>query len=483
VVNGFESAVAAAWAKLDIKQMLLDTVVNLFWPPATIRAIGHEFSELWNTDWANAAGSLFACRSPLDDFWGWVADVWSNVLILLDFPLALWRRLNNVLMLLMGYITLLLVLAGAIVGGVLAAPAGVLPGVLAGAAAGLELAATLGEGLLVSYFWAEGISVVKALVDLFTARQTQEEKQRDYVQMTASLLGMAVAAVIVAVLALLSGLVGAIASAVRGGKAPPAPTPGGDAGAVAKSDPVKVEPPKTEPPKTEPPKTEPATQADKVSEVPGKPNTYKIADSSAIEATKPSRLQGPLNKAFWHWELTVRLPNGEVAVFCEINIRFRGSPDLNLFPKEAIVKGTGRVVNLEAAGFKWTTEALRAMLESYEAKFGAPPENLGGWLAKSNLRNFQTEFARIRAAKPNASLQEIAQEAVRSISFGKQRLPLGYEHFYVTMLKFQKALIDGVEQNVPSRVRVEASKAPVELPVARPPVPPASGYGEGDEGD
>ena len=101
---------------LDVRTMLWDTVVNLFWPPATIRAIGHEFSELWNTDWKNAVDSLFAPRSIVEDFSGFWHDVWTNFLTLLEFPLALWRRLNNVLMLLMGYVTILLILAGAILG-------------------------------------------------------------------------------------------------------------------------------------------------------------------------------------------------------------------------------------------------------------------------------------------------------------------------------------------------------------------------------
>ncbi len=473
VIAGFGGAITDAWAKLDIGAMLMETITNMFWPPATIRAIGREFSELWNTDWTNTANELFACRSPLDDFWGWLDDVWANFLILLDFPLALWRRLNNVVMLLMGYVTIILIIIGAVVGGILAAPAGVVPGVIAGAVAGLELAATLGEGVLLSYLYAEGITVVKILLELLTARQTAEQKARDYLQLAASLLGVGVALVMVAIIALLSALVGLVVRAVKGRGVKAA-----DPGVPTKNTPA--DPGSTLPPDTKPPTqpTEPSGTAkavrpeERVTEVVGKPNTYRVTDTAALEYSKPSFLKGLKNKATSHWELLVKLPNGEVAVFCEVNVRFRGSPDLNLFPKEAIVKGTGRVVSLEAEGFKWTSESLRLAIESYKANYGAKPANLGGWLAKSNLRNFQNEFARIRAAKPSASVQEIAQEAIASISFGKQRIPLGYEHFHVTMLKTGKVtLADGTTQVVPTLVRVEAGTQPVALPVV-PPVPP-----------
>lgn len=489
ISDGFTRAISAAWAGLDIGQMLLDTIVNMFWPPATIRAIGHEFSELWNTDWTNAANSLFAPRAPWDDFWGFLHDIWSNILVLLDFPLALWRRLNSVVMLFMGYVTILLVIIGAIVGGVLAGP----PGIVAGAGVGLEIAASIGVVLLTSYLYAESISFIKSFVDLTSARQTDEEKERDYVQMAGSLIGMAVAILIVVILWFISSLVGALVRLIKG--KPPAPPAVNPAESVKAAEPVKpgepvkpVEPVKpAEPAKPaeeikpgEPP--EAAKPAEKVSEVAGKPNTVRVGDASALEATKPSRIQGPLNKAFWHWELFVTLPNGEIAVFCEINIRFRGSPDLNLHPKTAIVKGTGRTVNLEAQGFKWTTESLKLMIESYRAKFGHAPKNLGGWLAKSNLRNFQNEFARIRAAKPGLSTQQVAQEAVKAISFGTQRIPLGYEHFYVSILKVGKVLLDdGSTQTVPTLVRVEAGKVPINPSTIPPFAVPEIGEGEGEE--
>src|SRR5262249_32812619 len=170
--QGIIEAIKNAWASLDLGKMLWESFVNMFWPPATISAIGHEFSELWSKDWANAAANFFTPRSILDDPAGFFHDVWSNVLVLLDFPLALWRRLNNVLMLLLGYLTIVLVIVGAVGGGIAGAAAGgvgAIPGAIAGAWAGLELAGGGGLGLLGSFFSAGKIFVIKRIVPLLPA--------------------------------------------------------------------------------------------------------------------------------------------------------------------------------------------------------------------------------------------------------------------------------------------------------------------------
>ena len=220
--RGIIEAIKKAWAGLDLGKMLWELFVNNVRPPATIRAIGHEFSELWNKDWATTAANFFMPRNILDDPAGFFHDVWSNVLILLDFPLALWRRLNNVFMLLLGYLTIVLVIVFAVGGGFAGAAAGgvgAIPGALAGAWAGLELAGAIGLALLASYFAAESISVIKLIVELRTARQTEENKNCDYEQIAASLIGMAAAAVLVAILWLLSEFVAAIVRTVKAGRA------------------------------------------------------------------------------------------------------------------------------------------------------------------------------------------------------------------------------------------------------------------------
>src|SRR5690606_39216693 len=138
------------------------------------KAIFRQFSQLWNDDWATTVDSLYTPRNFFDDPLGCLHDVWSNFLILLDFPLALWRTLNNVVGLLMGYISIIIILVEAIGGAIAGAAAGgvgAIPGFLAGAAAGLGTVSALGEALMASYLAAESSTVVVILVRLFTARQ------------------------------------------------------------------------------------------------------------------------------------------------------------------------------------------------------------------------------------------------------------------------------------------------------------------------
>ncbi|MBS1596996.1 MAG: DUF4157 domain-containing protein [Bacteroidetes bacterium] len=266
VNNALEDLIGQQLSALDIRSMLWDTVVNMFWPPATIKAIGNEFYEMWNTDWAEAVDNLHSPRSILDDFGGFFADLWDNFLILLDFPLALWRRLNNVLMLLMGYVTILLILIGTIGGAIFG---GGVPGALAGAAAGAELSWAIGEALFWSFIFAESASVLKAFLELFTSRQTERQKQRDYMQIVASTIGMGIAAVIALIFMLLGALVKMVVGKIKGANVlPPKPEPKRlGSGEAPKQDPPKTNPPKeeqkTEPPKTDPPKEETKTEPPK----------------------------------------------------------------------------------------------------------------------------------------------------------------------------------------------------------------------------
>ncbi|MFZ3383025.1 MAG: DUF4157 domain-containing protein [Candidatus Methanoperedens sp.] len=259
VNDALELKFADKWGELKaigIRKMVWDTIVNMFWPPATIRAIGHEFYELWNTDWANAVNSLFLPRNIFDDFGGFFHDLWSNFLILLDFPLALWRRLNNILMLLMGYVTIILVLVGFVGGGIAGGGAFSVPAAFAGAWAGLQLAAALGYGLFISFILAESSSALKAFLDLYTARQTMREKDLDYLQITASSIGMGIAIVIAIIFFLLSRFASAVVAAIKGLKTPRALPPG-----------TTDTPPETQPPGKKPPGTK---AGDEPRIVPGK---------------------------------------------------------------------------------------------------------------------------------------------------------------------------------------------------------------------
>ncbi len=182
------------WAQVHVGEMLWKTVKTLLWPWPTVK---DEFVGLW-TDWKTAAGSLFSFRDGAG-IWGWLHDLWSNFLHLLDFPLVLWRRLNNIALALWGVITLALMALGAFGGatggailgaiggflfglGIGAAPgagAGAGTGGLAGAGAGFAVALAVGEAFIISLIAAETLSLVKSVIDLVSSRQTREEQVHD----------------------------------------------------------------------------------------------------------------------------------------------------------------------------------------------------------------------------------------------------------------------------------------------------------------
>src|SRR5262249_35824459 len=108
--DGFVRHISAKWATLDLWKMVKDMLWSLIWPWPDI---GRELSGLWG-DVKTAVRGLFTVRNVLNDPLGALHDLWTNLLHLLDIPLAIWRRLNNILMLLMGWITIALVVIGAV---------------------------------------------------------------------------------------------------------------------------------------------------------------------------------------------------------------------------------------------------------------------------------------------------------------------------------------------------------------------------------
>jgi len=137
----------------------------------------------------------------------------------------------------------LLLLVGAVGGAILAGP----PGALAGMGLALEAIEGLGEFLLASFLLAESITIIKVLIELFTARQTKTQKKQDYVQATASLFGIAIALLFMLVFFIIGSIVSAIVAEIKGiFKAPPPEVPA--------LKPAPVEPPKQLGPGPEPPK-------------------------------------------------------------------------------------------------------------------------------------------------------------------------------------------------------------------------------------
>jgi phage-related protein len=211
--EGFVAAVKYKWSKVHVWQMVKDMLRSLIWPWP---AIGDQLSELWNTDLKGAVHSLFLPRNPFADFWGFLHDLWTDLLHILDIPLAVLNRLNNILMLLMGWITLALMIigfiggsfAGTVLGAILGALAGLGIGAGPGAAAGLGVgtaagvgvgfgtALLIGEALFIAFLALQAAIVTNAFAKLWTGLQKPEEKDQDYDRLANSLIGLGVALVL-----------------------------------------------------------------------------------------------------------------------------------------------------------------------------------------------------------------------------------------------------------------------------------------------
>jgi len=237
VSSGMERHIREKWAQVDVWQMIKDMFWTLLWPWPTV---GHEIAAFFTEDIPRIADQFFTPRSPLQEPLGSLHDIWTNILYIGDFTLALWRRINNIAMALMGWITLVLVilgavggtLAGGVIGGILSAaaslgvatPAGAAAGAgaggVTGAGAGLAAALALGEIFLFSFVGALGASILKALLDLFTGNQTDDEKEEDYAQIADSVIGIGVTVILVFVGWLASKLAMAIINFIKRIKAP-----------------------------------------------------------------------------------------------------------------------------------------------------------------------------------------------------------------------------------------------------------------------
>lgn len=229
VIEGIMYYLGEAWKGLTfskILEMLWTTVTDLIWP---WNSIGQQFVTLWDDEWATAYDSLYTPRNLLEDPIGCLRDIWSNYMILFDFPIALIRTLNNVIGLLMGWITILLMLVGAVIGGLggatffgVAIPAGI----GAGALAGLAVMEPLGLILAGSIIGLETQSAILTMGRLFTAYQVCEKRQVDIMTSVASVITAAVTAIVAIVMVILAKLIALLAEFLKGApKRIPTPAP------------------------------------------------------------------------------------------------------------------------------------------------------------------------------------------------------------------------------------------------------------------
>lgn len=199
----------------------------------TIKRILHDSFFFWESvprEWNEMMADLDRVVARMND--GGLG-FWRH---LLDIPLIIWRRANNILTHLFPLFALLMTAIGAFAGavggtvggailgffagGVGAAPgaaAGGGLGIAGGAGAGLGFALGVGEGLLASYIAAEVLTLLKAWSDLSFVEQTEAEQIEDVDQMAGSAIGLGIAIVLIAISALAARLAEGLMAALKPG--------------------------------------------------------------------------------------------------------------------------------------------------------------------------------------------------------------------------------------------------------------------------
>lgn len=215
---GLAYYIKQAYDNFDFLEMIKDSFYNTYWPPALFNSILGEFDTLINDEWTETYNAMYTPRSFFEHPIGCLQDIWTNYLLILDFPNALHRRLNNIIGLLMGWIGILVIIgftfSGA-TGGAVAGGAPALPGALIGFTTGLAVMSAAGALLSASVVIAEGEAVKLNLQRLFSALQTCEKRQIDIMSAVMSFIIMAVNVVLGILMIILSYLLAKLADVMR----------------------------------------------------------------------------------------------------------------------------------------------------------------------------------------------------------------------------------------------------------------------------
>lgn len=183
-------------------------------------------------------------------------------------------------------------------------------------------------------------------------------------------------------------------------------------------------------------------------------------DSPArIEATPPQQVGNEVK-----WKL---FDSQSGAEFSDVDVdvsdpKNPGAPDQYLQPKNARLPN-GEKAKLEAK-FPFTDESLKKNQSVWEKYFNKELTHYSGSIGDENLGNFQAAYDDIRAKNPGMSPQEIGDQAIREVSFGKGRTRVGFGDLSVNMEGFQDVTIEmgpnkgRVVKNVPTTVSVWAGK-------------------------
>lgn len=114
---------------------------------------------------------------------------------------------------------------------------------------------------------------------------------------------------------------------------------------------------------------------------------------------------------------------------------------------------------LKGKNFGLTNEVLQRSIDLYAEDHGAPPEYLNGNIIKKNLSNFQREYVLIRDNDSALSTENVADTAIKKISFGREREKVGYSDMSVNIRKYGSVEIDGKAYNdVPTSVSIVAKR-------------------------
>jgi YD repeat-containing protein len=118
-----------------------------------------------------------------------------------------------------------------------------------------------------------------------------------------------------------------------------------------------------------------------------------------------------------------------------------------------VVTSTGESIKLKLEGGSLTQAALEDTISAYKASYGNAPPALSGSLADKNLLNFKNEFSQLRSKNFVLTDQVIGDLAVRNISFGANRIKIGYGGLTTQMGNFNSL-------GVPTNVSVRATPYP-----------------------
>lgn len=224
------TATVNKWKALSAKQVVLDMLKTMLWPWP---AVGHEFVALW-ADWKSAANRLFAPRT--DSVGTFFQDLWTDLLTLPDFILAVLRHVVNMVGALMGWVTIILTVGGAVFLGLVGSifgPEGTVVGAIAGGAAGFAVAGAGGLAVLALFVSLQGTDLVRRLAGLVTGNLTPAEQKEDVDRCSDIAIALGVAIIIAALAWIASQIAGGFLEFVRKTKtavpeeAPPPETPGG----------------------------------------------------------------------------------------------------------------------------------------------------------------------------------------------------------------------------------------------------------------